>query len=41
MTLSSLYMWFEIPQKRIPGAVFLLLGSLLCGMVCVGLRWLF
>jgi hypothetical protein len=41
MTLSSLYMWFEIPQKRIPGAIVLLVGSLLCGLFCVGLRWVF
>jgi hypothetical protein len=41
MALSSLYMWFEIPQKRISGAVVLLVGSLLCGLFCVGLRWLF
>ena len=41
MALSSVYMWFELPQKRFPGAVVLLLGSLLCGLFCVGLRWLF
>jgi hypothetical protein len=41
MVLSSLYMWFELPQKRLPGAVFLSLGSLICGLFCVGLRWLF
>lgn len=41
MVLSSLYMWFELPGKRLPGAVALGLGSLLCGLFCVGLRWLF
>lgn len=41
MVLSSLYMWFEIPQKRLPGAVVLGLGSLICCLFCVGLRWLF
>jgi len=41
MVLSSLYMWFELPQKRLPGAVVLGLGSLICGLFCVGLRWLF
>lgn len=41
MVLSSLYMWFELPQKRLPGAVILALGSLICGLFCVGLRWLF
>lgn len=41
MVLSSLYMWWELPQKRIPGAVVLALGSLVCGLFCFGLRWLF
>ena len=41
MVLSSLYMWFELPQKRLPGAVVLGLGLLSCGLFCVGLRWLF
>ena len=41
MVLSSLYMWFELPEKRRLGAVFLGLGTLSCGLFCVGLRWLF
>ena len=41
MVLSSLYMWWELPQKRVPGAVALGLGSLICGLFCVGLRWVF
>jgi hypothetical protein len=41
MVLSSLLMWFKLPQKRIPGAVVLVLGILLCGWFCVGLRWFF
>jgi hypothetical protein len=41
MVLSSLYMWFELPQKRLSGAVVLGLGSLICGLFCIGLRWLF
>jgi hypothetical protein len=41
MVLSSLYMWFKLPKKRIPGAVVLGLGSLSCGLFCIGLRWLF
>ena len=41
MILSSLYMWLELPQKRLPGAVVLGLGSLSCGLFCIGLRWLF
>ena len=41
MVLSSLYMWYELPQKRLPGAVVLGLGSLICGLFCIGLRWIF
>ena len=41
MVLSSLYMWWELPQKRLLGAVVLGLGSLICGLFCIGLRWLF
>ena len=41
MVLGSLYMWWELPQKRVPGAVALGLGSLICGLFVVGLRWLF
>ena len=41
MVLSSLYMWLQLPQKRLPGAVALALGSLICGLFCVGLSWLF
>ena len=41
MVLSSLYMWWELPEKRLVGAVALALGLLSCGLFCVGLRWLF
>ena len=41
MVLSSLYMWWELPQKRLLGAVILGLGSLICGLFCIGLRWFF
>ena len=41
MVLGSLYMWWELPQKRVPGAVALGLGSLICGLFVIGLRWLF
>jgi hypothetical protein len=40
MVLSSLYMWFGLPQKRLLGAVVFGLGSLSCGLFCIGLRWL-
>ena len=41
MVLSSVYMWFELPRKRLLGAVVLGLGLLSCGLFCIGLRWLF
>jgi len=41
MVLSSLYMWFQLPQKRLLGAVVLGLGLLSCGLFCIGLRWIF
>ena len=41
MVLSSSYMWWELPQKRLFGAVVLGIGSLSCGLFCIGLRWLF
>jgi hypothetical protein len=41
MVLSSLYMWWELPQKRVTGAVAIGLGSVICGLFCVGLRWMF
>ncbi|HEV8542470.1 MAG TPA: hypothetical protein VGR78_08760 [Verrucomicrobiae bacterium] len=41
MVLSSLYMWFELPPKRLPGAIALAFGSFCCGLFCIGLRWLF
>lgn len=41
MVLSSLYMWWHLPQKRFLGAILLGIGTLLCGLFCIGLRWLF
>ncbi|HTI72072.1 MAG TPA: PepSY-associated TM helix domain-containing protein [Candidatus Limnocylindria bacterium] len=41
MVLSSLYMWWDLPQKRVAGAVVLGLGTLVCGLFCLGLRWLY
>ena len=41
MVLSSFYMWLKLPGKRIAGAVALVLGSVICGLFCVGLRWMF
>ena len=41
MVLSSVCMWLQLPQKRLPGAIVLGLGSLSCVLFCIGLRWLF
>jgi hypothetical protein len=40
MVLSSIYLWLNQPAKRLPGALCLALGSLLCALFCFGLRWL-
>jgi hypothetical protein len=41
MVLSSLYMWWELPRKRLGGMVALGLGVTVCGFFCVGLRWFY
>lgn len=41
MVLSSLYMWWERPEKRLPGAMVLGVGTLVCGLFCIGLRSMF
>jgi hypothetical protein len=41
MVLSSLYMWFRLPEKRVGGVVALGLGAIACGLFCFGLRWMF
>ncbi len=41
MVLSSIYMWWQLPPKRLAGAIALALGTLVCGLFCAGLRWLF
>jgi hypothetical protein len=38
MVLSSIYMWYELPEKQRLGAIILSLGVLSCGLFCVGLR---
>ena len=38
MVLSSIYMWYVLPEKRRLGAIILSLGVLSCGLFCVGLR---
>jgi hypothetical protein len=41
MVLTSLYMWYELPQKRRWGGISLLLGCAACGWFCFGLRWFY
>jgi len=41
MVLSSVYMWYELPAKRVVGAIILSFAILSCGLFCVGLRWLY
>ncbi len=41
MVLSSLYMWFELRQKRLWGGIFLAAGLLSCLLFCAGLRWFY
>jgi hypothetical protein len=41
MVLSSLYMWYELPKKRVPGLIVVVAGLLSCGLFCFGLRCLF
>ena len=41
MVLTSYYMWWGLREKRKPGLVALALGSGVCGLFVVGLRWLY
>jgi hypothetical protein len=41
MVFSSVYMWLELPPKRLIGAISLILGTLACGVFCFALRWIF
>jgi hypothetical protein len=41
MVLSSVYMWLQLPRKRVPGAIVFGLGLFSCVLFCLGLRWLF
>ncbi len=41
MVFSSLYMWWRIKTKRLPGFLALLLGCLTCGLFVFGLRWIY
>jgi hypothetical protein len=41
MVLSSLYMWWGLKEKRLPGIAAVALGTLTCGLFVTGLRWLY
>jgi len=40
MVLSGVYLWLCLPAKRLPGALALAAGSVLCALLLSGLRWL-
>ena len=40
MVFSSIYLWLKQPAKLLPGAISLALGTLLCALFCIALRWL-
>jgi hypothetical protein len=41
MVLSSYYMWWVLPQKRILGLIALISGVAVCSLFVFGLRLLF
>jgi hypothetical protein len=41
MVLSSLYMWYELPEKRRLGTIVLAVGLASCTLFCLGLRWIY
>ena len=41
MVLSSIYMWLQLPPKRLLGTIALGLGTVSCALFCFGLRWFF
>ncbi len=41
MVVSSLYMWWQLRRKRLLGVILLGLGSIVCALFCLGLRWWF
>ncbi|MFN9455758.1 MAG: hypothetical protein ACK6D7_00030, partial [Acidobacteriota bacterium] len=40
LSLSGVYLWLCLPAKRLPGALALAAGSVLCALLLSGLRWL-
>ena len=41
VVLSGIYLWIGLPQKRKPGLVALLAGTVACGMFVLGLRLIY
>ncbi len=41
MVLSGIYIWFATHRNRLAGLAALGLGTLVCALFCIGLRWLF
>ena len=41
MVLSSFYMWYQLPSKRLLGSIALFLGFASCILFCVGLKWIY
>lgn len=39
MVGTGYFIWFARRQKRLSGAIVLVMGTLICGVFCVGLRW--
>jgi hypothetical protein len=41
MVLSGIYMWWERREKRTMGLIALAMGTAVCGLFVVGLRWIY
>ncbi len=41
LVVTSLVLWFDRARHRLLGGLFLLLGTIACGLFCYGLRWLY
>ena len=41
MVLGGIYLWIGLPGKRVAGSAALAAGSVTCGLLAVGLRWIY
>lgn len=41
LVLSGVYLWWNRREKRVAGLIVLALGSVVCGLFVVGLRWIY